>query len=177
MSLRGLHARGLTAIILMVALLAAAVGCACSAGGSEARGVLISTSLPLNSYVAAISHRSAGKQPQFFFPQLEIYDGSGNLIYTSHESFENAKVLKELPAGIRSLRSTPETARLAEVLEEVPDFRARKREILGRSRISVVSVFLEECHACEIQEDALAGAENRLLDEGVNLLVIRVSRP
>jgi len=44
-------------------------------------------------------------------------------------------------------------------------------------RPSVLSVVLEDCHACTVQEDALGSAEHRLLGHGINLLVIRVTRP
>jgi uncharacterized protein YbcI len=84
--------------------------------------------------------------------------------------------LRELPDGIRSLRPKLEPARLTEIMDKMPAFRAREKEILGQHRVSVLSVFLEDCHACSIQEDALSAAEHQLLDHGINLLVIRVSR-
>lgn len=169
--------RAPAAVTLAAALLLASFGCASRPGGGDAKGVLISTTLPLPSYVQAVSGETAGKAPQFFFPQLEIYDESGALIYSSHESVENARILEELPDSIRSLRPKPDAARLAEIMEAVPAFRVRKDEILREHRVSVLSVFLENCHACTVQEDALGGAQDRLLDHGINLLVIRVSRP
>jgi hypothetical protein len=143
-------------------------------GGTE--GVFVSTALPLASYVQAGSRRGAGKGTEFFFPQLEIYDESGDLIYTSHEAIENAHVLGELSAGVRSFGPKPKPARLSEILKELPDFLARKEEILGPHRVSVLSVFLEDCHACSVPEDALDSAKHQLLDHGINLLVVRVSR-
>ena len=167
------RARGPAVVTLAAVLLLASFVCACRRDGGGREGISISTSLPLASYVKA----GAGKGAKFFFPQLEIYDESGDLLYSSHESIENARVLKELPGGIQSLRSKPDAPRLAEVMDAVPAFRARKEEILGQHRVSVLSVFLENCHACTVQEDALGGSEHRLLNHGINLLVLRVSRP
>jgi hypothetical protein len=170
-------ARGLAAVTLTVALLVVSFGCGSKRGGGDAGGVLISASLPLPSYVRAGSHGSAHKGVKFFFPQLEIYDESGDLIYSSHESIENVRILKELPGGIKNLKPNPDAPRLTEIMEGVPAFRARKEEILGQHKVSILSVFLENCHACTVQEDALGDAEHRLLDHGINLLVLRVSRP
>jgi len=177
MAVHAQRARGPAAVTLTVALLLASFGCTSRRGGGDTGGVLISTSLPLPSYVQAGSHGSADKGAKFFFPQLEIYDESGNLVYSSHESIENARVLKELPDGIQGLRPKPDAPRLAEVMEAVPALRARKGEILGQHRVCILSIFLENCHACAVQEDALGDAEHRLLDHGINLLVLRVSRP
>jgi hypothetical protein len=77
---------------------------------------------------------------------------------------------------VYSLKTNPDAPRLAEVMEGVPALRARKEEILGKRKVSILSVFLENCHACTVQEDALGDAEHRLLDHGINLLVLRVSR-
>jgi hypothetical protein len=171
------RAHGFVAVTLTAILLLGPFGCGLKHGGADANGVLISTSLPLPLYVQAGSHGSAGKGPQIFFPQFEIYDESGDLTYSSHESIENARILKELPGGIQSLKPNLEAPHLAEIMDAIPDFRARKVKILAQRRVSILSVFLENCHACTVQEDALGDAEHRLLDNGINLLVLRVSRP
>jgi hypothetical protein len=164
------NARGPALATLTAVILLTSFGC----GRKE--GVSISTSLSLTSYAAANSH--GNPEAEFLFPQLEIYDESGNLIYSSHEAVENARILRGLPDSIQILRPKPGAARLEEIMEQMPGFRARKGEILGQHRVSVLSVFLQDCYACSIQEKALGGAdEQRLLDRGINLLVIRVSRP
>jgi hypothetical protein len=177
MAIHAQRARGPAAVTLALTILSASFGCTSRRGGGDAEGVLISTSLPLASYVQAGSHGSADKGAKFFFPQLEIYDESGDLIYSSHESIENARVLKELPGSIKNLKPNPHAPRITEIMEAVPAFRQRKQEILTQHRVSILSVFLENCHACTVQEDALGDVEHRLLDHGINLLVLRVSRP
>ncbi len=171
------HTRGPLVVMLSTSLLPAFWGCVPRRGGGNAEGICISTSLPFASYIQAGLHESAGKRAQFFFPQLEIYDESGERIYSGHEAIENARVLRDLPNGVEALRSKLDGARLAEIMEGVPAFRGRKEEILAHHRPSVLSVSLEDCHACSLQEDALGSAEHQLLAHGINLLVIRVTRP
>jgi len=89
---------------------------------------------------------------------------------------ENAKILRNLPANLQSLRPYNGVPQLSDAVEAVPGFRERKREILAGERFTVLSVFLENCHACTTQEDAIDDVQQRLQAEGVNLLVIRVSQ-
>jgi hypothetical protein len=165
------------AITLAAAFLFMSSGCASKRDGSAGQGSLVSTNVPLASYVKMGLNASVGEGARFFFPQLQVYDESGNLIYSSHEVFENLKVLEELPGGIRSLQPKPGAPHLADIMELVPVFRTRKQELLAQHRISVLSIFLQDCEACTAQEDALSDAQHRLLDRGVNLLVINLSRP
>jgi len=152
-------------------------GCFAACRRANTEGALVSASLSLRSYVQSNLHGGPGNGAGVFFPQLEIYNRLGELVYSSHESLANARILQSLPGSIDGLRPKPEGGHLAEVLEETPEFRERKQDVLGRRHISVLSVFLEDCHACAVQEGALSDAQNRLLSGGVNLLVIRVSRP
>jgi len=169
-------ARGACGAALVVSLLSGLVGCAPRQAAGGARGLFVTTSLPLASYVQAGSREGPKSGATFFFPQLDIYDLSGNLIYSSHESLESARMLNTLPGGIQGLPPKPDAPRLAEVVERVPGFREKKEQILGRPRVSVISVFLENCEACSLQENALDDARGRLLDHDINLLVIRLSR-
>jgi len=161
---------------LAVALLTGCLGCQSRRTVDDTKGLLISATLPLSSYAASSPRQSTTKGARLYFPQLEIYDESGNLVYSSHESVENARVLKELPSNIQSFRPQPEAVQLAESLESISAFRGRKGEILGHRRICVLATFLEECHACAVQEDALSDVQGQLLDKGINLLIVRLSR-
>ncbi len=163
--------------VLTAALLLASSACTSRPARQDTQGVFISTRLPLASYVQAASPGSPGKGTKLFFPQLDIYDESGDLIYSSHESIENARVLKELPGSIQNLHPQPGAPRVAEIIQALPNFRAQEEKILKHHNVTVLSVFLENCHACTIQEDALDDSQRRLLDDSINVLVIRLSRP
>jgi hypothetical protein len=169
-----------SAVIPVAALLAPllfTLACTPAHGGKRTRGIFVEASLPLASYVRMRGRLDAGRNSKFFFPELRIFDGSGTMVYLGQESVRNARVLERLPNGIGGLKPKPDALQLARILDAVPGFRKRETEILGEHRVSVLSVFLEDCHACTVQENALDGAERRLLDQGVNLLVIRATRP
>jgi hypothetical protein len=163
-------------VLCALSLLSGPLGCRSEAREGVGPGLLVSTRLALPVYVQHL-RAASGKGAQFFFPELKVYDQHGKLVYSSHESIENARVLRDIPASISNLRPLTNAAQLTEIVDEMPDFRAHKAEILGQNRVSVVSVFLENCHACEIQEDALSDVQRHLINHGTNLLVIRVSRP
>lgn len=176
MAVKAISYRG-TAVIFAGVLLLAFWVSGCKRGVGDAEGILVSTRIPLASYVHTAFRANTGKEAQLYFPQLAIYDESGALLYSSHDVNENARILKELPDGIRALQPKPGTAGLAETIKEMPDFQARKTEILGSRKVSVLSTFLEDCHACSFQEEALDGAKDQLLNHGINLLVVHLTKP
>jgi hypothetical protein len=90
---RGAWARTEFAATLVVALILFSGGCKSRPKGANA-GEIISADLPLGSYVRPHAVGSKGDSTKFFFPTLEIYDDAGALIYSSHESVENARVLQ-----------------------------------------------------------------------------------
>lgn len=164
----------LTLIAFTVAVSIVPVGCR-SSNAVAGDGISLSASLPLRSYVqSAIVGGNGGK---VYFPQLQIYNASGSLIYTSHNPVENAQTLKTLPENLQALQPIPKAPGLSGIIETMPDFQGKKDELLNRKRATVLSVFLEECHACSLQEDALDNTQKQLLNHGINLLVVRVARP
>lgn len=169
------HPKGVVVVAVTAALLLFLSSCRSRPHGPK--GSLVSVSFPLSSYVRINLNGGADEGAKFFFPQLEIYDESGFLIYSSHDSVGNARVLEDLAGGIQRFPPNPNGPRLAEIVETFPAFQKRKEEILGQHRVSVLSIFLQDCHACRIQENALDSAERRLLDRGINLLTIHLSRP
>jgi len=162
------HAVRYTLIILLFSSLWI-FGCKQSEGN---RGVLISAKFPLYSYVHARLNEHSGEHLNF--PLLAIYDRSGALIYSGYDVSENMQLLADLPGKISNLQSKPGAANLAVAVEEIPDFKTRKTEILNSRKNTVVSTFLQECDACSFQEEALQSAEPQLLRSGINVLVIHL---
>ncbi|HKV95394.1 MAG TPA: hypothetical protein VJW20_22805 [Candidatus Angelobacter sp.] len=166
------HALRYTLIVLLFSSLWI-FGCKQSEGNRD--GVLISAKFPLYSYVHARLNEHSGEHLNF--PLLAIYDRSGVLIYSGYDVSENVQLLEDLPGKISNLQSKPGAASLAAAIEEIPDFRARKTEILNSRKNTVVSTFLQECDACSFQEEALQNAERQLLKNGINVLVIHLLKP
>ena len=149
----------------------------CKQSGGNGDGILISAKFPLYSYVHARLDEHSGKGERLNFPQLAIYDRSGALLYSSYDVSENTQLLADLPDKISYLQSKPGAARLAAAVEEIPDFKTRKTDILNSRKNTVVSTFLQECDACSFQEEALQNAEPQLLKNGINVLVIHLLKP
>ena len=98
-------------------------------------GELISTSLSLSAYTEARERANPGAQASmYYFPTLEILNDAGVLVYRSHESIANAQILKDFPRSVRSLPPQEDAPRLAKILEQIPDFKPREQEIVGKKR-------------------------------------------
>jgi hypothetical protein len=159
------------AVVVLVTL--SLHGCRSTTGD----GIVISSYPQLKSYVHFAVGSNGHKEANLYFPLLQVYDPAGRLVYVGHDARENAKLLDQLPGNLDSLKPIPETTLLPDVMKEMPEFAARKDEVLRVKQVTVLSVFLEDCHACSIQEEALDSTEKQLVRRGVNLLIIRVAKP
>lgn len=141
-------------------------------------GELISTSLSMSAYTEARQRANPGGQASmYYFPTLEIYNDAGVLVYRGHELTANAQVLKEFPSSVRSLPPQEDAPRLAKILEQIPDFKPREQEIVGK-KLVILSIALENCEGCAVQEQALGDLKGRLLQQqSVAILEIEVAHP
>jgi hypothetical protein len=152
--------------------------CGCNTSHSTAnfKGFALSSNVPLKSYVHFAVGANGHKESRFYFPLLQIYDKGGRLVYVSHDTEANAKVLEKFPNNTDSLQPIPQTTLLQDVIKELPEFETKRDDLLRTKRTTVLSVFLEDCHACSVQEEALDNTQNQLLAPGVNLLIVRVAK-
>jgi|SRR5215213_5067588 hypothetical protein len=148
----------------------------CRSNGNH--GELISTSLSMSAYTEARQRANPGAQASmYYFPTLEIFNDAGVLVYRSHESIANAQILKDFPRSVRSLPPQEDAPRLAKILEQIPDFKPREQEIVGK-KLVILSIGLENCGGCAVQEQALGDLKRRLLQqEFVAILEIEVAHP
>jgi hypothetical protein len=72
--------------------------------------------------------------------------------------------LKEFPRSVRSLPPQEDAPRLAKILEQIPDFKPREQEIVGK-KLVILSIALENCGGCAVQEHALGNFKERLLQQ------------
>lgn len=148
-------------------------GCA----GHKTKGELISTGVDISSYAQARMRASGKRESTFSFPVLEIYR-AGTLIYSGHESMENARVLKEFPASIQNLPPRSNSPRLREIVDAFPDFKAKERAIMEGKESVILSADLEDCDGCRLQEQALDEVGKKILQQpSVAILRIHVSHP
>ena len=109
---------------------------------------------------------------------LEIYNPDGALVYVSHESMTNAQVLREFPKSVKNLPPMNEAPFLEKLVEQIPDFNLRKQEILGKEKLVILSISLQDCEGCAAQEHALDEVRQSLLQQqAVAILEINVAHP
>ena len=144
---------------------------------SKARKVILVTShVDLKSYVHSAVGANGHRETQVFFPLLQIYDALGNLVYVGHDSRQNSKALEGLADGTDKMAPVTGASSLTQVINETPAFSSEGTTIAHTNRPTIISVFLEDCHACSIQEEALDKTQEHLQDQGINLLIVRVSK-
>lgn len=139
--------------------------------------LLFSTNLEFRSYVHSVVVANGNTDTKFYFPLLQVYDVNGRLVYVGHDAQTNSGMMAQLPDNMADLRPIPNTASLFDVMSHMPDFTEKKNDLIRRRRTTVLSVFLEDCHACSLQEKALDERQQHLLNHGVNVLIIKVTKP
>jgi hypothetical protein len=64
---------------------------------------------------------------------------------------------------------------LSAVLSAISEFHQYDPAILNHSRFTVISVLMDGCHGCSIQDKALSSRQSQLMTAGVNLLTLQVT--
>jgi hypothetical protein len=172
---KGASVANLQGFVTIASLLCAIVlSCGPSVGRSQ-EGSYVTADVTLPAYIKAKRHASG--ESIFSFPALEIYDASGHRVYQGKQSAVNAGVLRNIQSSMKGLSSQPGNVSLSELVNAIPQLQLQKSKLLYRGQPVVVSVVMENCHACLVQEAALQDVKNRLLDQSVTLLAISVSQP
>lgn len=137
----------------------------------------LASSMPLPVYVRSAVGANGRIDTELYFPLLQIYDSAGRLVYVGHDANENAGILKRASEDAASMKAIPGTALLADITKQMADLGAQRDELLKMHKSTILSVSLEGCHACSVQDEALDQAEKQLLAQGINVLLLRVGRP
>ena len=140
-------------------------------------GLLLTSDSPLKTYVKSAVGANGNHGTRLFFPLLQIYNSDGKLVYVSHDAQANVSALQALPNNASDLQPIAGAEILGDVIKEYPSFASEKDALVARHSPTVLSIFLDSCHACSIQENALDATQARLNQTGVNLLIMKVQRP
>jgi len=150
----------LMAGLYLLSLLALANGCQSKQGDTQ-----VKTRLSMTSYIGAWQRARPGGAPTYYFPVLEIYNQAGTLIYASHNATANAKVLKDFPGSVEKLTPQPGAPGLQALISEIPDLEAGWKAAGGKNKLTILSIALENCKGCSIQEEALAELAQQLVKQ------------
>lgn len=160
---------------LLVACLAMLLS-SCTASNHSARP--ISTNLSISTYSLARERAGGDKSGGYYFPLLEIYNGAGLLLYSSHDSANNSIIIKRFPENLDALHPQEQAPRLKNVLAEIPAFRDKALDTTGRKKWTIISTELDGCKGCTIQMQALQDSLPRLThQQSVEIFEIHVSPP
>ncbi len=137
------------------------------------------SALSLSVTVPALTFLKSPLGSNADFPTLEVFDSQGEMVYLGQVGSSNVTTLKSLPDSVAGLHVLPGKLTLAQITDKLPGLQDDKRNKLLHSHLpTAVSISLEECHACTIQNEALGEeAKKSLLSRGVNLVLIQVSLP
>jgi hypothetical protein len=177
MSLRKGYSKRLSVQLFALTLACGSAGCNYLHHSSKDSALVLSTQLTLKSYVHSAIGANDHKSMSVYFPLLEVYDPSGKLVYVGHNAQDNSRILSLLPENMSDLVPVPDTLPLQEVIKQFPDFQINSAELLRTRMPTIITVFLEDCHACSVQEQALDNTQQHLHDRGINLLVVKVAKP
>jgi len=173
------HRRAGIASICTVAFLCCLMPAGCHAPNSAKaqKGLLITSHVDLKSYVHSTVGANGHRETKIYFPLLQIYDALGNLVYVGHDSRQNSKALEGLADGTDKMTPVSGASSLTQAISDTPAFSSEGSAIAHTNRPTIISVFLEDCHACSVQEEALDKTQEHLQEQGINLLIVRVSKP
>lgn len=110
-------------------------------------------------------------------PFIDIYDAFGRVIYHGDDAASNAAVLSGMPNILASLASPSSLGSkavfpsLQEMVDMIPAFRDRFKEIQGR-KDTVLSVTLTGCAPCAPQDAGIAKLRSR--EEALDVRVLEV---
>jgi len=136
----------------------------------------ISTNLSVSTYSLARERAGGDKNSGYYFPQLEIYNDAGILVYSSHDSSKNSVTIKRFPEGVEDLHPQEEAPRLKNVLAEIPAFRDKALDTAGQKKWTIISIELDGCNGCDAQEQVLQQSLPRLThQQSANIFEIHVS--
>lgn len=165
----------LAAIISVIACQAS--GCFSGSARMAAEGVCVTATVHAQ-FLTEVSRRAGWTDDEIAsFPQLRIYDTLGRLIYIGHDGYASAQVVSGLPEDVKARSPIIGAASLDSVMEAFPEFHQQRMTITNHSGYTVISVLLDGCHGCTIQEGALDSTRPQLLKRGVNLLTVQVLHP
>ncbi len=125
---------------------------ACNSGS---KGLTIVSRLPLSAYTEARYHANGDKTGFFYFPALEVYDKNGICLYSSHDAEQNSELLRNFPASVQNKSVQAGMPNLKSIVDAFPAFRSQREKIIGKNELVILSVSLEGCGGCAIQDDAL----------------------
>jgi hypothetical protein len=159
----------------LTTVLAIFSGCRSRSASSEP-GVFAEVVLPAKIFADVSQRGGFAQENPATFPELRLYKTQGQLVYVKHDAAKNREALESLPGSLDQFTVKPGSGSFTQLVNAVPQLRDRFKQADPLAKPSVVSILLEECHACSVQEESEKRNQDRLLQEGYNVVILRFTR-
>ena len=160
--------------LILGALMVLPGGCAYGKSGTSSLGISATVSIPVQSFDAVGKRADWNDAAIVIFPQLRIYGDRGRLLYSSYDSGTIQQTFKHFPNDMVIRSASVSAPPLSAVLSAISEFHQYEPAILNQSRFKVISVSMDGCDGCSIQDKALSSRQSQLMTAGVNLLTLQV---
>jgi hypothetical protein len=111
----------------------------------------------------------------YLFPSLDVYDKNGLLILRGRQITENLTIISRL-SNLGDSKNILEEPTLEERLCATGQDSKALLRALKNGRITVLSIMLEQCESCSVQQQALDALQNRgAVEDQINTVSVMVS--
>ena len=100
------------------------------------------------------------------FPIFNVYSPNGKLVYHTFDINEIRSIVRRFNTVSKHFRPIPQTDTWAEIQERYPGLKGHDGHYV------ILSIRLEDCHACSLEEDVLRNARVRLTSLGITQRVL-----
>jgi hypothetical protein len=143
----------------------------------SAHPIYAQTRIPFNEFIKTPLAIEASREMDglFPFPEEVIFNGSGKMVFLGDSSRSNTIALHDILQLVKEHKKQyPLT--LSGALENIPGLSSYVSLLSAQHNLTELSIFLDNCYGCSIQQTYLAKDQRYLLEHGVNMLVVHVSR-
>lgn len=121
------------------------------------------------------SHAKTDSSASFQFPLLEFYNQAGHRVFSGHEARTNALALQDTEK-LEAASPPPTSPELNQTLMEIAQIAPSATVTIPYGRGTVFAMNLDRCQACSLQDDYLSSVQSKLLQNGINVVKVNVSR-
>lgn len=131
----------------------AALGC------TSPKAVVVSAHMSIRDYLKLTHQLQPATEPHqpligMSFPVLGIFNPEGQMVFLGDGTPATLPILNQSPHELSRLQPVASSVRLSDIVSRISEFEKHRGEISSGQRFTYLSISLEGCKACAIQDDA-----------------------
>ncbi len=130
-----------------------------------------------SSYVSAKDRSFQSPRGTYNFPTLLVFNGQGQLVYRGTVESQENELLLSLPDGFKKLRPLEPEVRITDVYQNYRELRDLPMRPLANGRMVILSISMERCESCEVEESTIDQTMKKLKNKPVDLVELIVKPP